>query len=113
MNDRKELAIAAHMDGELVIVANIGKKVKVSQMELICLVSFAEIGLLSLFSSLDGETGAQAEADLEEHLDAIRKTFSAKGVDGLNRLTTSAAALLRRKKFGQYLPQKTEKRNGL
>ncbi|HEV7298711.1 MAG TPA: hypothetical protein VGN72_05040 [Tepidisphaeraceae bacterium] len=100
---RMQLAMTAAMEGQQTVVANIGAKVEVSQMELVCLVNFAEVGLMSLFSALDGEAGAAAEADLERTLDAIRQEFGKDGADGLNRLSQSTAALLRGEKFAQYL----------
>jgi hypothetical protein len=109
-DERKNLALNAHMEGQQVILKSIGTQVKVSQMELICLVNFAEVGLMSLYSALDGEVGEQAEAELEKHLNAIRKVFSGKGgtVDGLNRLSCSTAALLRSPRFRKYLTRGDE-----
>ena len=101
-HDKKMARMTAAMGGEEVIVANIGKKVKLSQMELICLVNFAEVGLMSVFSSLEGKNGEEAEASLDEHIERIRKEFGKDGRDGLNRLATSTAALLRGK-FASYV----------
>jgi hypothetical protein len=100
---RKLLAMNARMEGEEVVLSGIGDKIKVSEMELICLVNFAEIGLMSLFANLDGPQGDEAAAELEKHVDGIRREFSKEGSDGLNRLSQSTAALLRGSKFAKYL----------
>src|SRR5690348_3590031 len=103
LNKRKLLKITAAMEGQEVIVANIGKKVSLSEMEMICLVNFAEIGLMSIFAALDGKAGEEAEASLNEHMDRIREQFGGEnGRDGLNQLATSCAAMLRGRRFFQY-----------
>lgn len=91
------------MDGQQVIVANIGKQVSVSQMELICLVNFAAVGLMSIFSILDGQCGEEAQKSLDEQINRIRKEFGRDGADGLNRLSASTVAMLRSPKFTQYI----------
>ena len=94
------LRMTAQMDGEAAIVANIGKKVQVSEMELICLANFAEIGLMCVFSEIDGKTGEEAQASLDAHIDRVREKFSRKGRgDGLTRLSQTATAMLRGKFF--------------
>lgn len=103
-DDQKMIAITARMEGEQTVVSAIGKKVKVSQMELVCLVNFAEIGLMSVFAGLEGAMGDEASADLNKTLQAIRVAFGKNGADdGLSRLSQSAAALLRSEKFSKYL----------
>lgn len=104
MDKKRMLAITAAMEGQQTVLRNIGKKVKVSQMELICLCTFAEIGIMSVFSELEGEAGEKAAAELDALMDAIRKHFAAHGQDGLNRLMRSTVALLRSPKFHQYIP---------
>jgi hypothetical protein len=101
---RRMIAVTARMEGNAAVVANIGKKILVSEMELICLTNFAEIGLLSIFASLDGEAGEAADADLDGALDAVRRGFARDTADdGLMRLSTSTAALLRGTKFSKYI----------
>lgn len=99
------LRMNAVMDGAQSVVARIGSKVEVSQMELICLTNFAEVGLMYLFSLLEGKSGVAAEAELEKHLDAIREEFKNSPTDdnGLTRLSQSTVAMLRSEKFGKYL----------
>lgn len=98
MNERKKklLRMTASMEGEAVIVANIGKKIELSEMEIICLVNFAEVGVMSVFAAMDGPTGDDAEQSLNAHLDRIRKEF------GITRLSASTCSLLRGKLF-KYL----------
>lgn len=99
---KKMLAMAAHMDREQAIARDIGKTVGISQMELIALVNFAEIGVMSIFSGIEGEEGEDAERELEEHLDAIRREFGRNDDSGLSRLMQTTAALLRGR-FQKYL----------
>lgn len=103
MNDREFISMTAAMEGDAVVVANIGQKKKVSEMELICLVNFAEIGVMSLFAALDGEEGEAAAKELDQHLDAIRRVFAKRGNDGLNRLSQSITAMLRSERFEKYV----------
>jgi hypothetical protein len=103
MNERESIRFTAEMEGNATVVANIGDKKRISEMELICLVNFAEIGLFSLFASIDGQIGEDAHRDLEQRVDAIRKTFAKGEADGLNRLSTSTAAMLRSERFRRYL----------
>jgi hypothetical protein len=101
---KKMLAMTAHMEGQEVVIAKIGKAVSVSEMELICLANFAEIGIMSLFSELDGKPGEDAQEMLNQHLDRIRKDFASRGGhDGLDRLSQGTAALLRGNKFFGYI----------
>lgn len=99
---RKYLSMSAHMEGMEAIVASMGYKHKVSDMELMCLCNFAELGCLALFSKLEGEAGEQAEAELQAHIAGIRKQFAKSGGDGVNRLSASTVAILRGK-FFKYL----------
>jgi hypothetical protein len=105
MDDEKkqQLRMTAHMDGQAAIARRIGPPVKVSAMELIALANLAELGVLTLFSKLDGEEGEMAAKELEDHIKAIRAAFGGEGVDGLNRLTTTAVAMLRGERIGKYL----------
>ena len=103
--ERKFIALTARMEGESIVVRNIGKKIKVSEMELVVLCNFAEIGLLSLFSGLDGEVGDEAYIKMDSLLEEIRKTFANESNnDGLQRLSKSAVAmLLVQKRFRKYI----------
>lgn len=105
MNDetRKRLRMDAEMEGQATIVKNIGKQVSLSQMELVCLVNFAEIGVMSLFAAIDGPTGEDADRELNAYLDRVREAFSKDGSDGLIRLQTSTCAMLRSPKFHNYI----------
>ena len=94
----------AVMDGDRVIAESIGKKKKVSEMELIVLCNFARVGLLSVFASLDEPTGSDAEQELERLLGAIREAFDDSGKrQGLLRLASSCAAILAGDKLGRYV----------
>ena len=104
MDERMRLRIGAAMDGERVIVANIGRKVKVSEGELMVLATFARLGFLSACASVDGEVGEKAGAQCDELVERIRANFSREGRDdGFSRLSTSCAALLSGERFRGYI----------
>lgn len=100
-NDPKYVAMTALMDGERVHVANIGRKVKVSEMELIILVNLARVGTLTVFANLDGATGEDAQRALDKHIDNIRHAFPSK--DGLHAFVKSATAMLGGERLGKFL----------
>ena len=100
---KKRLSLDAHMEGQQQVVANIGDRVTVSEMELICLTNFAEIGLMSLFAMLEGKAGQDAERCLERSMEAIRGMFATDKTDGLQRLSQSTVAMLRSEKFQKYI----------
>ena len=103
MDEREMLALTAHMEGESVVVKNIGQKVKVSQMELICLCRFAKLGLLEVFSHLEGESGYLAAEAIDQLTEAIRKRFAnERNRDGMARLSQSCVAILSEDRLGQY-----------
>ncbi len=100
MNDNEHVRMTAKMEGEESIVRNIGHKVKVSEMELICLANFAEIGVLAIFSELDGPTGVSAGKELIAHIAGIQRDFKS-----LTNLQASTVAMLRGR-FFKYLVEK-------
>jgi hypothetical protein len=99
----KAIALTAAMEGEQVVARNIGSQVTLSEMELIVLVNFAEIGVLSLFSDLEGGAGKDSKQMLQEHLAAIRAEFTSDRADGLDKLNGTCVALLRSERFMKYL----------
>lgn len=105
MNERQRLRMDAHMEGQQTIARNIGKKVLVSQMELVALCTFAEIGTLFLFSQIDGETGEAAEKVLQETIDTVRREFAndPDKSNGLSLLQTTCVALLRSERYHKYV----------
>ena len=101
---KKMLRVTAEMEGQSVIVRNLGRKVKLSQMELICLCNFAKLGLLDVFSELDGHAGHQAAAEIDLLREAIRRTFANKvNPDGLARLGQSCVAILSEPRLARYI----------
>jgi hypothetical protein len=100
--DREMIAVTASMEGNATVCANIGRKVTVSEMELICLVNFAAAGLWFLYSQLEDELGEYAERELEKTFETIRRVFASKGQDGLERLSCSLAAILNSERFIKY-----------
>jgi len=96
------VALTARMDGERVVVGRIGAKVKVSQMELVVLTTFARIGMLSVFAGLDGKQGEDADAELDRQIEGVRAMFAGTG-DGLAALTMSCAAMLGGERLGRYV----------
>lgn len=103
--DRKKyLRITAQMEGQSVIVGGIGKKIELSEMEIICLVNLAQLGILSVFAQLDGTNGEEAVEELNDHLDVIRKVFSrGDNGDGLDRLMHSTLALITVGRLAKYV----------
>lgn len=100
---KKMLRMTAEMEGLAAIVKGIGEEISLSQMELICLVNFAEVGVMSMFAEMDGPSGDDAAKRLALHLDRIREEFGKDGRDGLMRLLTSTVAMLRGRRFSRYL----------
>jgi len=102
--ERNRLRIQASMDGRAAIAKSVGGKFEVSGMELITLCTFAELGLLSLWSSLEGQAGERAQEEEGELLDAIRENFSNGGrFDGLINLSQTCAAMLRSERFHRFV----------
>lgn len=109
---QKALAISARMEGEEAVLRSIGKKRKVSEMELVTLCTFAQIGLLSVFSGLDDQVGRDASKQYESLIEHVRVEFGSAGdPNGLNRLATSLAAILGGERLGRYVaaPQVDER----
>lgn len=107
--DPKFIALTAQMEDKAVVARNIGRKVKVSEMELIILCTFAELSMLSLYSSLDGEVGEKARVKFDRLIEAIRSTYQKNGDrKGLQRLSSSCAALLRSDRFFGYITEHEE-----
>lgn len=104
MNDPKMVRMTAAMEGESVIVRNIGRRRTVSEMELIVLCNFARLELLSEFAKLGGEVGTRAAANYDVIIKLIQETFSGGSKsDGLERLATSCAAILNQPRFKSYI----------
>lgn len=102
---RKHIQTSAKMDRLSAVVRDIGEKIEVSEMELVCLCSFAQVGLFFLYSQIEGEKGDKAEAQLRSMLNEIGVTFEAHGQDGLIRLAAATAAILGSEKFSMYDPR--------
>jgi hypothetical protein len=89
LNERKKIAMDAHMDGQRVIARNIGRRRKLSEMELIVLCSWAKVGLYGhLAETIDGPLAEQAAECRREILAAVDADF------GLAALAQSCAAML-------------------
>jgi hypothetical protein len=103
--ERNMIAITARMDGARAVAARIGKGVKLSEMELIALANFARLGLLFVFSQLDGDAGDDAHARAQQHCEELRDTFESKPGqrDGLNHLTQCCTAMLGGERLGKYV----------
>jgi len=108
---RKHIQMSAKMDRLAAIVRDTGAQVSVSEMELVCLCSFAQVGMFSLYSCIDGETGEKAGKELDAMIEEIRKTFSIDGEDGLMRLAALTVALLGSEKFSKYDPRPGPEKN--
>lgn len=104
MDERKMIAMDAAMEGESTIIRNIGRKVKVSEMELIALCNVARLGCLSAFSALDGEVGERASAEMDCFLTDLQTFFEKdrKG-NGVHRIVQSCVAMLGQERFNKYI----------
>ena len=103
MNDRKFVRLTAQMDGNRVVANNIGRKVEVSEMELLALCNFADVGLLTVFSSIEGPVGEDARDELEQTLAAINDQFGDQGQDnGVESLANCCVAILHGARLGKY-----------
>ena len=71
-------------------------------MELIALCNFARLGLLAVFSNLDGKAGDDAAAEMDALAELIRQKFSATD-DGLTILAECCAAILGGERLGRYI----------
>lgn len=117
------ISIRAQLEGQAVIAAKLGEKIKISQMELVCLCNFAWLGVTqTLFLEVsgddcDGDKGLLNICSLEEArkeiylmIESIREQFGNDAGDGLNRLAQTTTGLLHSEKFAKYLvPLKGEK----
>jgi hypothetical protein len=112
MNEEKNkfVALTARMEGRAVVVRNLGKKINVSEMELVCLCNFAFLGLMQTLSDkIDDEDRTAAIEEIEDMKEQIRTTFANQSADGITRLAQSAAAVLNDQRFEKYLlPRKSE-----
>lgn len=104
MDKREFIAMTAKMDGNRVIAESTSRKVKVSEMELIVLCNLAQLGLWSLFSCLDGQSGDDAHQEMTKLVDAIRDELgSGEKPDGIRIISTAGAAILAGERLGKYL----------
>jgi len=104
--ERKMIAVGAHLEGLSVATKHIGKMVEVSEMELTILCNMARLGLVSVLSeALEPEDQVRfaAEAEKEELIRAIHETFTDEKVDGMNRISQGAVALLGSERFEKYI----------
>ncbi len=102
-DDFEMVRITAAMEGEAVIMANIGRKVSVSEGELVALCNFAKLGLWAVLSGLDGPTGDAAELGMATLIEAISEEFGSRGQDGLSKLAGSVAAILGQSRLKHYV----------
>lgn len=103
--DRRHLAISARMEGLSAIARNIGKKRKVSEMELIALCTFAEIGMLHVFELTGATETAAAADDIRSIIEGIRSRFGESG--GLPNFVNCVGATLRNPRFSRYIVRET------
>jgi len=104
MSDNNDIAINAILEGESVVIKNIGNKVKVSQMELMILCNLARLACLMIFSELDGKIGEEAKEETELFIAQIKKQFANETCeDGLHRFIQSCTAILGQDRLGKYI----------
>ncbi|KKN74446.1 hypothetical protein LCGC14_0390660 [marine sediment metagenome] len=101
--ERKMVAIGAQLEGLSVSTKNIGKKIVVSEMELIILCSFAKLGFLSDMSEHEDEVGLACKDEKDNLIKAIREAFSDEEVDGMNRLSQGLVAILTSERYEKYV----------
>jgi len=104
MDERKMIQMTAAMEGQATVIKNLGRKHMVSEMELICLCNFANLGLLEVFRELEGQTGYKASLEIDQLRESIRRTFATKqNPDGLARLAQSCTAILCEHHLSQWI----------
>jgi len=105
MDQRKMLVISAQMEGEAVVIRNIGRKVKVSEMELIALCNLAELGCFLALGRECTEIDAvrQTESRIMEFTETLRRFFGKDNDNGLRRITQACCSLLRDERFQKYI----------
>ena len=101
--EKRAVAMSARMDGDAAVARSLGKKVEVSEMELVAICSMANLGCLSIFAALDGDVGAAADAEMEATLAAIREHFLKDEGDGLKKAVQACVAILGQERLGQYV----------
>lgn len=110
-DERKMMAIGAHLEGESALARNCGKKHKISDMELFALCNLAHLGCLSVYSELDGDIGLRAKAERDRFLDTIRSSLTDDG-SGISRLVQCGVAILGQERLGQYVLREDERETG-
>lgn len=105
MDKREKIVMDAAMEGEAVVVRNIGGMVKVSEMEIIILCNLARIACMDELIAVQGESdgAAAAEAMRQEIVEEIQDLFRTGEVDGLSRLVQSCVAMLNHDRFAKWL----------
>ena len=107
--NKEMISIQAHLEGEQVVVKNIGKMRKVSEMELVILCTFTRLALLDYFSQItEPEISRQGLEKAEKLKQTIKEKFGTKNFDGLSRLAQSAVAILSSQRLGQYIVEVEE-----
>lgn len=101
----REAAVAAAMEGACVVLRNIGKKVTVSEMELVILCNMARLACLEDFArTMDGELLIEVIAVLARYRASLKQCFaSPENPDGLHRIMQSCAAMLGEERLGRYV----------
>jgi hypothetical protein len=94
--EKRELRIAATMDGIGLVLKKAGKMVSVSEIELFCLVNSAYLDILNYLAAFDESLGETSEETLalREQRKLCSKFFSKTCVDGLLSLRTSTSAIV-------------------
>lgn len=105
MDKWEKIAMDAAMEGEAVVVRNIGRTVKVSEMEMIILCNLARLACMDELIAVQGESdGAAAAAAMRQEITAAIQDLFRKGeVDGLSRLVQSCVAMLGQDRFAKWL----------
>ena len=101
MDDREFCRITAAMDGEAATIRNIGRQVKVSEMELVVLCNLAH---LQCIQDLARDTSEQEYIDqARDFEEQVRKRFATSNSDGMTKLTVSCIAMIATDKFRRYV----------
>ncbi len=106
MDEKDFQRIQAVMDRESTVVRNRGKKIEVSEMELVILCNLARLNCMDQMAMglTDDDLIAEIEEQAESLIVAIRTRFSTEQQpDGLQKLMQSCVAILQEERLSQYL----------
>ena len=109
-NEARLAAAYAQMEGEAVVVRNIGNMMQVSEMELAILCNLAHLACLRelLDESNDPDTQRAGEAEIKDFRRDIDTMFAAHSISGVRRFVQSCIGILYSDRFTKYIVKEAE-----